>query len=86
MGLHRISIQKSFKSNLANLFSNCFDFAENAAMQNFKTIWANDENVMVKREFGISSHLPPGQNGRYFANDIFICIFVNETFFTLIKI
>ena len=59
MGLHRISIQKSFKSNLANLFSNCFDFAQNAAMQNFKTIWANDENVMAEREFGILSHLLP---------------------------
>ena len=29
---------------------------------------------------------PPGQNGRHFANDIFICIFVNETFCILIKI
>ena len=30
-----------------------------------------------------SSH--PGQDDRYFADDIFICIFVNEKFFILIK-
>ena len=30
---------------------------------------------------------PPGvKNGRYFADDIFICIFVNEAFCILIKI
>ena len=29
---------------------------------------------------------PPGQNGRHFADDIFICIFVNEKFGILIKI
>ena len=27
-----------------------------------------------------STHLPPGQNGRHFADDIFKCIFVNEKF------
>ena len=31
-------------------------------------------------------HLPPGQNGRYFADDIFMWIFVNEKFCILIKI
>ena len=31
------------------------------------------------------THLPPGQNGRRFADDIFRCIFVNEKFCTLIK-
>ena len=29
---------------------------------------------------------PPGQNGRYFADDIFRCIFMNEKFCILIKI
>ena len=29
---------------------------------------------------------PPGQNGRHFAENIFICIFVNEMFCILIKI
>ena len=29
---------------------------------------------------------PPGQDGRHFADDIFICIFVNEKFCILIKI
>ena len=28
----------------------------------------------------------PGQNGRHFADDIFICIFVYEKFYILIKI
>ena len=29
---------------------------------------------------------PSGQNGGYFADNIFICIFVNETFCILIKL
>ena len=29
---------------------------------------------------------PHGQNGRHFADDVFICIFVNEKFCILIKI
>ena len=29
---------------------------------------------------------PPGQNGRHFVDDIFICIFVNEKYFILLKI
>ena len=29
---------------------------------------------------------PSGQNGRHFTDDIFICIFVNESFYILIKI
>ena len=29
---------------------------------------------------------PPGQNGRHFANGIFICIFVNKKFCILIEI
>ena len=29
---------------------------------------------------------PPGQNGRLFTDDIFRCIFVNETFCILVKI
>ena len=32
------------------------------------------------------THLPPGQNGRHFTDDIFKCIFVNEKFFILIEI
>ena len=27
------------------------------------------------------THLPPGQNGSHFADDIFICIFANEKYF-----
>ena len=34
--------------------------------------------------FVINPH--PGQNGRYFADDIFRCIFMNEKFYILIKI
>ena len=33
----------------------------------------------------ISTHLPPGQNGRHFSDDIFMRIFVNEKFCILIK-
>ena len=29
---------------------------------------------------------PPGQNGRHFADDIFMCIFVNEKVYIMIKI
>ena len=32
------------------------------------------------------THLPLGQNGRHFANNIFKCIFVNEKFYVLIPI
>ena len=32
------------------------------------------------------THLPPGQNGRLFAEDIFRCIFENEKFYILINI
>ena len=32
------------------------------------------------------THLPPGQNGRHFADDIFRCIFVKEKFCIMIKI
>ena len=32
------------------------------------------------------THLPPGQNGRYFTDDIFRCFFLNEKFCILIKI
>ena len=32
------------------------------------------------------THLPPVQNGRHFAADIFICIVMNDTYYTLIKI
>ena len=30
--------------------------------------------------------LTPGQNGRHFVDDIFVCIFVNEKFYILIRI
>ena len=36
--------------------------------------------------FGWVNSSPPGQDGRLFADDIFICIFVNEKFCNLIKI
>ena len=32
------------------------------------------------------THLPPGQNGRHFADDIFRCIFMNEKLHILIEI
>ena len=32
------------------------------------------------------THLPPGQDGRHFTDDIFRCIFVNEKFCILTKI
>ena len=38
------------------------------------------------REGFYLSHLPPGQNGRHFADDIFRCISVNEIFYVSIKI
>ena len=34
----------------------------------------------------ILTHLPPGQNGRHFADKIFRCIFANEKFCILIKV
>ena len=34
---------------------------------------------------GVNS-FPPGQNGRYFADDIFRCIFVNEKLYVSIEI
>ena len=39
-------------------------------------------NILIK----INSSIPPGQNGRHFADDDFICISVNEKFCTLINI
>ena len=39
---------------------------------------------MISLTWFISS--PPGQNGRYFADDIFKCIFLNEKFCILIWI
>ena len=35
--------------------------------------------------FNELTDLPPGQNGRHFADDIFRCIFMNEKFCILIK-
>ena len=35
---------------------------------------------------GENLHVPPGQNGRHLADDIFRCIFMNEKFCTLIKL
>ena len=34
----------------------------------------------------IRNSFPPGQNGRHFADDIIMCIFVNEKFYSFIKI
>ena len=42
--------------------------------------WSQD------RVFIILTHLPPGQDGRHFADDIFKCVSVNETLCILIKI
>ena len=55
-----------------------------------KPLFACDENIVCEMaailsrgEWINSSH--PGQNGRYFADDILICIFVNERVFYRIK-
>ena len=34
----------------------------------------------------ICNSSPPGQNSCHFADDVFMCIFVNEKFYSLIKI
>ena len=38
------------------------------------------------KKYTINSSSPPGQNRRHFADDIFKCIFLNETFCVLIRI
>ena len=40
----------------------------------------------MMEDIGFLTHLPPGQNYLYFANDIFRCILVNENFCISIKI
>ena len=45
-----------------------------------------DLTVMKCTPVGPNNSSPPGQNGRHFTKDIFICIFVNEMFCILIKI
>ena len=42
--------------------------------------------VKVNTTFKLLTPLPPGQNDRHFADDIFRCILVNEEFCILIKI
>ena len=49
----------------------------------FFVMYHINSNKLEKLEFNSS---PPAQNGRYFAHDIFRCIFVTEKFFVLIKI
>ena len=58
-------------------------------MQMIHTLWLvshpRREGIYGCEEIYINSS-PPGPNGRYFADDIFRCIFVNENFCILIKI
>ena len=42
--------------------------------------------ITVSRDDAALNSSPPGQNGRHFADNIFICIFVNKTFCILSKI
>ena len=42
--------------------------------------------TFVRRYLFFFNSFIPGQNGRYFADDVFGCIFVNEKFCILIKI
>ena len=52
-------------------------------------IEASGSRYMVRMNGYIISHInssPPGQNGRYFADGIFRCVFVNEKFCILISI
>ena len=56
--------------------------------------WGSTASIVNPAEFYLQNidvclhltHLPLGQNGRHFTNDIFRCIFMNEKFSTLIKI
>ena len=41
---------------------------------------------LIESSNELLTHLPPGQNYRHFADDIFRCIFVNENFCILIEI
>ena len=42
--------------------------------------------AMFSETVPVFNSSPPGQNGRHFTDDIFICIFVNEKLCILIKI
>ena len=42
--------------------------------------------VQTWRKFGALKTLGPGQNGRYFADDVFKCIFLNENVWILVRI
>ena len=44
------------------------------------------KDPMISFVIVILNSSPPGQNGRHVADDIFRCIFANETFCILIKI
>ena len=48
--------------------------------------YVNDEYRCVQPLSCLLNLSPPGQNGRHLADDIFICIFVNEKLCILIKI
>ena len=51
-------------------------------------MWYTDTyavNVVHAHVYVVNSS-PPGQNGRYFPDDIFICILMNERFCIMIKV
>ena len=51
--------------------------------------WSRDNGIALYISFTCSratNSSPPGQNDRHFADDIFICIFMNGKFCILLKI
>ena len=54
---------------------------------NFEEKMCNNVVSIVPADVStLLTHLPPGQNGRHFADDIFRCIFMYEKFWILIRI
>ena len=56
------------------------------AMISEKSFYSVTESLKYFYPKKTINSFPPGQNGRHFAGDIFICIFVNENFCILINI
>ena len=52
----------------------------------FINLFHSGQARCMEKEVWCFNSSPPGQNGHHFADDIFICIFVNEKFCILIKI
>ena len=65
--------------NLARRWSSC----SLNSVQGKPSRWTQWRTLAVALQL---AHLPPGENGRHFADDIFNCIFMNEKFWILIRI